>query len=79
MNELRISSYKNTRVCYLPEHVIVRNVSKMLQGEAPASEQDASLRSRLAYALGLLVEYSAALKLVRESKVIDHLTFPHGM
>ena len=79
VNELRISSYKNTRICYLPEHVIVRNVGDMLQGEAPASEQDAALRSRLAYALHLLVEYAAALKPVRESNVIDHRSFPHGM
>ena len=79
VDELRISSYKNTRICYLPEHVIVRNVGQMLKGEAPAGEQDAALRSRLTYALSLLVEYAAALKLVRESEVIDHHTFPHGM
>ena len=31
--ELRTSSYKNTRLCYLPDHVIVRNVGRMLHGD----------------------------------------------
>ena len=38
VTELRISSYKNTRLCYIPDHVIVRNVGHMLRGEQPADE-----------------------------------------
>ena len=28
--ELRISSYKNNRLCYLPENVIIRNIETFL-------------------------------------------------
>jgi len=77
--ELRTSSYKNNRLVYIPEHVIVRNVGEMLHGDKPASEQDASIRARLAYSSGLLMQYAQALKSVREAAVIDHKTFPFGM
>ena len=77
--ELRTSSYKNTRICYLPDHVIVRNVGRMLKGDQPADEQDASLRKRIEYSLRLLLEYASALRHVRESGVIDLKSFPYGM
>ncbi len=77
--ELRGSSYKNTRLCYLPDHVIVRNVGRMLKGDQPADEHDASLRARIDYSLKVLLEYARALRQVRESGVIDLKTFPHGM
>jgi len=28
-----MSSYKNTKICYIPDHVIVRNVTKVLNNE----------------------------------------------
>ncbi len=77
--ELRMSSYKNTRLCYIPEHVIVRNVGRMLKGDAPADEHDAALRSRIDYSLRLLLEYAKGLALVRASGVIDLKQFPYGM
>lgn len=79
VTELRISSYKNTRICYLPDHVIVRNVGRMLQGDHPTDEQDAAVRERLNYCLRLLMEYVKALQLVRTSGVVDLKTFPYGM
>lgn len=77
--ELRTSSYKNNRLVYIPEHVIVRNVGEMLHGEKPTSDHDAGIRARLGYAVALLKEYAQALKSVRESSVIDHKSFPYGM
>jgi NAD(P)H-dependent FMN reductase len=77
--ELRTSSYKNTRLCYIPDHVIVRNVGKMLHGDQPADEHDESLRSRIAYSARMLLEYAKALRAVREAGVIDLKTFPYGM
>jgi len=79
VTELRTSSYKNTRLCYIPDHVIVRNVGQMLRGEQPADEHDVSLRRRLDYSLRVLVEYAKGLRLVRSSGVIDLKAFPHGM
>lgn len=77
--ELRTSSYKNTRICYLPDHVIVRHVGRMLHGESPADEHDAALRKRLEYALRMLLEYGRALRHVRSSGVVDLKSFPYGM
>ena len=51
VTELRISSYKNTRLCYIPDHVIVRNVGQMLHGDQPAEEHDQALRGRITYSL----------------------------
>ncbi len=77
--ELRTSSYKNTRICYLPDHVIVRNVGQMLKGDQPADEHDASLRRRIGYSLQLLIEYAKAFQSVRASGVVDLKSFPYGM
>ncbi len=77
--ELRTSSYKNTRLCYIPDHVIVRTVWQMLHGDKPADEHDESLRSRIAYSARMLLEYAKALRAVREAGVIDLKRFPYGI
>jgi NAD(P)H-dependent FMN reductase len=77
--ELRVSSYKNNRLVYIPEHVIVRNVEEVLHGDAPSGERDESTRDRLRYGIAILSEYAKALTSVRESGAIDHKSFPFGM
>lgn len=79
VSELRISSYKNTRLLYLPEHFIIRDVEKMFNGDTPANEDDKYLRLRLDYCLNLLQAYGKSLKEIRSSGIIDHKTFPNGM
>jgi NAD(P)H-dependent FMN reductase len=76
--ELRMSSYKNTQLCYIPEHVIVRNARNMLNAEE-AAPPETYLRGRVKYALQLLVVYAEALKTVRNSGVVDLVTYPFGM
>ena len=75
--ELRTSSYKNCRLCYIPDHLIIRNVGTAFTGED--AEADQHLQDRVDYSLKVLKEYSAGLKLVRDSGVIDHKTFRNGM
>lgn len=77
--ELRTSSYKNTRIVYTPDHVIVRNSAAMLKGDTPSDQHDQSLRARITYSLKVLAEYSKALAGVRESGVLDYKSFPFGM
>jgi NAD(P)H-dependent FMN reductase len=79
VEELRTSSYKNTRLCYIPEHVIVRSCTTMLKGDTPASDHDASLRKRIEYSVKVLIEYGKALAQVRESGVLNYKEFPSGM
>lgn len=80
--ELRMSGYKNNRLCWIPEHVIVHHAEANLtaaDGAADISKEDALTRARLRYALKVLAEYAKALALVRASGTLDHKTFRSGM
>lgn len=77
--ELRMSSYKNNRICYTPEHVIVRNVETVMNTQTAESDADQDIQDRIDYALAVLQEYSTALAAVRASGVIDLKTFGNGM
>jgi NAD(P)H-dependent FMN reductase len=77
--ELKVSSSKNTRVVYIPEHVIIRNIEKLLNSPEPIDDVDRWVRGRLSYSLEILKEYSKALAQVRESGKVDLKTYPSGM
>ncbi|MEN8179948.1 MAG: NAD(P)H-dependent oxidoreductase [Pseudomonadota bacterium] len=79
--ELRMSSYKNNRICYIPEQIIVRHVESVLNDD-PAQNNPASdsyFRGRIQYALGILIEYAKALRQVRSSGVTQTDKFQNGM
>jgi len=79
--ELRMSSYKNNRICYIPEQVIVRNVESVLNDDPAQNNPDADsyFRERMAYALNVLKEYALALGQVRASGAADLARFKNGM
>lgn len=79
--ELRMSSYKNNRICYIPEQVIVRNAESVLNEREADNNPDADqyFRSRFAYALAILREYALALQQVRATGVTDLSQFKNGM
>jgi azobenzene reductase len=80
--ELRMSGYKNNRLNWIPEHVIIHHAEENLNapdGTDGLSKEDQLQRKRLRYALKILEEYGKALKLVRASGVVDHKTFRSGM
>jgi NAD(P)H-dependent FMN reductase len=79
--ELRMSSYKNSRICYIPEHVIIRHAEKVLNDNAEDNDarSDPYIRERLQWALNILKQYGLALKQVRESGVIHSDKFKNGM
>ena len=79
--ELRMSSYKNNRVCYIPEHVILRNVESILNDDAKDNNEsaDAYFKERISWNLGILRGYAVALKAMRESTDIHHEKFSNGM
>ena len=79
VSELRMSSYKNTHIQYISEHVIVRHVGDVLNEELPQAEEDAFLRKRIDYSLSVLAEYAKALKQVRDSGVLNRKEYPYGM
>ncbi|MFV2059874.1 MAG: NADPH-dependent FMN reductase [Gammaproteobacteria bacterium] len=79
--ELRMSSYKNNRLCYIPEHVIIRNVEQVLNESVSDNneESDSYYRERLTWALKILSEYARALNQVRASNVTQTEKFGNGM
>jgi NAD(P)H-dependent FMN reductase len=79
VNELRTSGYKNSRLVYIPEHVLVQDVADVLAGETPASDRDAWLRRRIEFADRLLIEYAKALAPIRTSGLTEHADFQYGM
>jgi len=79
--ELRMSSYKNNRLCYIPEQVIVRHVEQVLNASMQDNDarSDTFYRQRIAWALDILRQYAVALKGVRESGVTESDQFRNGM
>ncbi len=79
--ELRMSSYKNNRILYIPEQVIVRNVERVLNPEPADNDPDADsyFRERILWSLQVLRAYAEALGPVRESGVTVNEKFGFGM
>ncbi len=79
--ELRMSSYKNNRLCYIPDHLILRNVESILNKDASLNNErsDAYFKERIEWSLGLLKQYAMALKLVRDSGAAETDKFNNGM
>jgi hypothetical protein len=76
-----MSSYKNNRICYIPEHLILRHVEKILNENTEDNDEsaDSYFRERISWALGILRGYTMALKSMRESTAIHHDKFGNGM
>lgn len=79
--ELRMSSYKNNRLCYIPEHLIIRNVESVLNENAADNNADADayFRERIDWSLQLLAGYATALAAMRDTTEIHHDKFGNGM
>ncbi len=79
--ELRMSSYKNSRLCYLPEHLIVRRVAEVFNEDPKKNDSGANeyLSGRLMYCLDMLGEYASAFRQIRASGKVSLETYSNGM
>ncbi len=79
--ELRMSSYKNNRICYIPEQLILRNIESILNENEADNNPDADsyFKERISWSLGILKGYADALKTMRENTQIHHDKFGNGM
>lgn len=77
--ELRMSSYKNTRLLWIPENVIVRFADNFAQGEKSEKNEKDETVLRMHYALDLLVEYTRLLLPLRSSPVVGIKPYPFGV
>ncbi len=77
---LRAFGYKNNQICYVPDHVIVRNAAAMFRdGPDCDGEIDKSLRARMKYSLSVFKVYVENFKNIRKCAPIDLESFPYGM
>ena len=79
ISELRSSSFKNNRLCYIPEQLIVRQVNDMLHPGPVVNDNDARLRPRIDYALGVLNHYATAMGAVCAAVDMSNPEFSNGM
>ena len=76
ISELRMSSYKNTHIMWIPENIIIRNVKEFNPGAHGDNIPD-WLDDRIDYVLRLLLAYASNMKSLR--KIINRKDFGNGM
>ena len=80
MAELRMSTFKNSHLNYIPEQLVIRQVKDLFHGELDESnESDVFYRKRANYALDILLAYTKGLQQVRDMGVINTEDYPTGM
>ena len=77
--ELRMSSYKNNRLCYMPDQVIIRDVENVFLDPDNMTSTDEYFDARLEHDLRLLLEYANALGTVRAANLRNWKDFGNGM
>ena len=77
--ELRSFSAKNTQICYISDHVVVRDACNVLNRDESDSVEDEYVRERIDYSLRVLVVYTAAFIGIRRSGVVDLENYPYRM
>ena len=79
-NRIPLSSSKNNRICWIPDHLIIRNVKACFNSPTPTEDKDDTyIQARFAHSLNLLLQYAVGLSGVRESAVADYKSYPFGM
>lgn len=79
LSELRASSYKNCRICFIPEQLIVRQVETVLNGAQAVDADDRRIRERADWALQVLLEYTTALRGMNRRIDWSEPQFANGM
>jgi len=79
--ELRMSSYKNNRICFLPEHLIIRNVESVFNDNEIDNNSSSQeyFENRLDYCLKQLLTYGKAFKQIRKSDAVSIKKYGSGM
>lgn len=75
--EMRGMGYKNNKIVYIPDHVIIRNVNEFLQDQD--NERQSVVRDRLCRSIDVLLAYAEAFKPLRENELIKKFPYPFGM
>ncbi|MCX8514844.1 MAG: NAD(P)H-dependent oxidoreductase [Burkholderiales bacterium] len=78
--ELKISSAKNSYINYIPQHIIIRNATAVLNSNnSYTSEEDKIIQERIIYVLKVLNVYTENFIQIRNSDIIKNYPYPNGM
>jgi NAD(P)H-dependent FMN reductase len=85
--ELRMNAFKNNKLVAIPDHLIIRNVSELLNevstSKSLINEEDERLRDRIGFSLHNLFQYSQALVSLRNSQkenpFVNQQQYNYGM
>jgi azobenzene reductase len=80
ISELRSSSYKNSRILYIPDHVIIRSADEFpIKVDEIMDQKQLRELSRLQHGTKILLVYSNALKPMRAKTDFQFKEFGNGM
>ena len=77
--ELRTSSYKNSKICYIPDHIIIQNVEDNFNWTNPSTQLDKYITTRLIFSLKVLNVYEENFKNIRDNDDIFDSKYSYGM
>ncbi|KJY81856.1 reductase [Vibrio galatheae] len=77
ISELRMTGSKNNHACFIPDHLMFRNVETLLTQNNQLTDEKMHQRSQ--YTLGLLASYARALAPVHRDMVSAGKEFRYGM
>ena len=77
ISELRMTGNKNNHACFLPDHLIFRNVEELLTTDHQCTDQ--TMHQRNQYTMALLASYAQALAPVHRDMVSVGKVFRYGM
>ena len=82
ISELRMTGSKNNHVCFLPDHLIFRNVSSLWNDTESGEEEKAlhgDFKGRCEYSLQLLASYARALAPIQSDMLTLGKPYRNGM
>ncbi|MEN9945865.1 MAG: hypothetical protein RLZZ293_251 [Pseudomonadota bacterium] len=79
--ELRMNSHKNTKVCYIPEQMIIKDVVNLLNSDAElnTSQFAEDTAKRLHYTIDTLLIYAENFIAIRNNALIKQNSYPYGI
>jgi azobenzene reductase len=78
VTNIRAFAYKNSKVNYIPEHIIVRESEKVLNNEIAEDDSDKYIRDRIDCTLGIFDIYCTHFTRIRKD-IVPNTAFGNGM
>ena len=79
ISEMRASAYKNAYINYIPVNTVIDRVATVISEEGQYIAEKAFVQRRVDEGLRILIEYSKAFQLIRESEIVQEKRFPNGV